>query len=509
MNVLSWQFSGDPAQQAANGAPWLGAAQRAGLYSAPERPPQHNSPLNPSVPPQRSIPTPQQNFAPSVTPQSNLTQMSPHVSGNSLAFNGALAQIPGAPPQPPSQAAHPPQQQTIPCSRLPTLPEDRFKILFAQFANTTGLRLNNQDFVIDNRAVNPWALHRAVFARNGFDTVCLRSLLLYFRFIFVQVTANDEWPVIGAALGFPTFSADLAQPRCAPAIAHRLQQLYNDALRHFEQAYINNVLARLRSSQALSQMPAQPAQQQPQPLQPIESDYQTLLASIPQDSNTITSEVMSILPRFSHTSGADLEAHRVPPHIVAFVEQRRDQLQRAAQDQNGFRTGLTSNKNLPPDNRAQINQAAAFQGRGPPQLIPNNHTQLHLSRQVHTQAPGKPNTLQPTQMNNGVGLLARPPTAQSMGASSMSSMGTQITGAGSIGGAQSLSGPMSAPMTAPLTHVGMNGAPSSILTQSAGAVPIRRPTAEEVTAAKRWVEDQKRLAFNHSSFYFFPLISQF
>ena len=79
------------------------------------------------------------------------------------------------------------------------------------------------------------------------------------------------------------------------------------------------------------------------------------------------------------------------------------------------------------------------------------------------QVPSKPNTLQPTQMNNGVGLLARPPTAQSMGASSMSSMGVQFTGAGSIGGAQSLPGPMSAPMTVSLTHIGMNGAPSSIL----------------------------------------------
>ena len=328
--------------------------------------------------------------------------------------------------------------------------------------------------------------------------------LSYFRLIFVQVTANDEWPVVGAALGFPPFSADLTQPpRCAPAIAHRLQQLYNEALRHFEQAYINNVLARLRSSQALSQMSAQPAQQQPQPLQPIEADYQALLASIPQESNAITPEVMSILPRFSHTSGADLEAHRVPPHIVAFVEQRRDQLQRAAQDQNGFRTGLTSTKNLPPDNRTQINQAAAFQGRVASQLNPNNHSQLHLSRQAHTQAPGKPNTLQPTQMNNTVGLLTRPPTAQSMGASSISSMGTQITGAGSNGGAPSISGSMSGPMSAPLTHVGMNSAPSSILTQSAGAVPIRRPTAEEVTSAKRWVEEQKRLAFNRSSFYYY------
>ncbi|KAN0138915.1 hypothetical protein V8E53_003303 [Lactarius tabidus] len=293
---------GDPTQQAVNGAPWL-AAQRAGLYSAPERPAQHNSPLNPSVnqiPPQRSIPTPQQNFAPS----------------------------------PPPQAPHPHPQQTIQCSRLPTLPEDRFKVLFAQFANTTGLRLNDRNFIIDNRAVNPWALHRAVFAQNGFDTV----------------TANDEWPVIGAALGFPPFSADPAQLlRCAPAIAHRLHQLYNDALRHFEQAYINNVLARLRNSQALSQMSAQ---QQPQPHQPTEVDYQMLLANILQDSSAVTPEAISILPRFSHMSGTELEAHRVPSHIVAFVEQHRDQLQRAAEDLNGFRTGLTSN-NLLLDNRDQ------------------------------------------------------------------------------------------------------------------------------------------------------------
>jgi hypothetical protein len=287
------------------------------------------------------------------------------------------------------------------------------------------------------------------------------------------------------------------------------------------------------------------------------------LANIPQDSSAMTPEAMSILPRFSHTSGAVLEAHRVPSHIVAFVVQHRDQLLRAALEEYGlFRATLERLKiremqdhqivmerqaeidrlrsrldelqslerssvssrvpTLPPlrfdreplvsetphtmpsstplmniDSHVshhipvllprtrhsitalKIDQAAAFQGRIPPQLIPN-HTQLHLSREGLTQTPGKPNTLQPTQMNNSVGLLARPPTPQSMGASSMSSMGTRITGAGSSGRAQSLSGSMSAPMSAPLTQAGMNGAPSSILTQSAGAVPIRQPTAEEV-----------------------------
>ena len=77
------------------------------------------------------------------------------------------------------------RQWTIQPSRLPVLPEDRFRVLFRQFANTAGLRLNDRDFVIDGRPVNPWALHRAVFARNGFDSVCPRSSRSYVRFIFV------------------------------------------------------------------------------------------------------------------------------------------------------------------------------------------------------------------------------------------------------------------------------------------------------------------------------------
>ncbi len=157
MGDLSWQISGDPAQQAVNGAPWLGAGQPAtGLYSAPGRPPQH-----PALP---------------AAAQPNFPQMSPHVFSNGLPFNGALAQIPRAPPHPLPQAPHPPPQQTIQCSQLPPLPEAGFKALFAHFANTTGLRINDWDFVIDGRPISPWALHRAVFARNGFDSVCPRSL---------------------------------------------------------------------------------------------------------------------------------------------------------------------------------------------------------------------------------------------------------------------------------------------------------------------------------------------
>jgi hypothetical protein len=77
---------------------------------------------------------------------------------------------------------------------------------------------------------------------------------------------------------------------------------------------------------------------------PMAEDYQWLLAGIPSDSSAMTSKMMSILPRLSHTSRASLEAHRVPSHIVAFVEQHRDHLQRAAWDQNGFQVGLISER---------------------------------------------------------------------------------------------------------------------------------------------------------------------
>lgn len=175
---------------------------------------------------------------------------------------------------------------------------------------------------------------------------------------------------------------------------------------------------------------------------------------------------------------------------------------RAAQDQNEFWAGPTSTKNLPLDNRAQIDQAPAFQGtaRIPPQVI-LNHTQLQLSQHAPSQAQDKHNTFQPTQsqlINDHDGLLTWP--AHSRSASRMSSTGAQIPGTNSNVRAQSQSGSMYL-MTTPLRQGGMSGgAPSSILNQSPGTVPIRRPTAEEVTSAKTWVEEQRRTALNRSSY---------
>jgi len=220
---------------------------------------------------------------------------------------------------------------------------------------------------------------------------------------------------------------DGGQPaRCAHTVALRLQQLYSAVLRQFDQAYISSIVARIRASSQIASPAPQP---QAQPHQPTEADYQALLASISSESPAITPEAMSILPRFSHASGASLEAHRVPQHVIGFVEQNREQLQRARQDQNWFRVG-----NAPLDRRAQVNEVSGLQ-----------------------------------------------------------TMAAQIMMAACSGGAQNQGGVMSAPMN----PAGVNGiASGSVLPQTAGSMQIRTLTQEEIMNAKRWVDEQKKVALS-------------
>jgi hypothetical protein len=209
----------------------------------------------------------------------------------------------------------------------------------------------------------------------------------------------------------------------------------------------------------------------------------------------MTSEAMSILPRFSHTSGAELEAHRVPQHVILFVEQNREHLQRAAQTQNEFRAGLTSTKNPPLDNRTQVNQGSTLQTMArPPQLMPGHQQFQQLQRQALVQGQGKSSPLQPSQIfNTAVGPPIRPSTAQSANGSGISSMGAQMNT--SSGGPQNQGGAM----TVPMNPAGVNSVASgSVLPQSAGPVQIRKLTTEEIMAAKRYVDEQKKKAFSNS-----------
>jgi len=161
----------------------------------------------------------------------------------------------------------------------------------------------------------------------------------------------------------PQQSTQLAQPPSQqPIQPHKTPSLPED---RFKDDVMQSTAT--TSSQIASRAP----QPQAQSHQPTEADYQALLTSISSESLVITPEAMSILPRFSHTSGAELEAHRVPQHVIAFVEQNREQLQRAAQDQSGFRAGIRSTKNAPLDHRAQVNEVSDLRTMAqPPQVIP-------------------------------------------------------------------------------------------------------------------------------------------
>jgi hypothetical protein len=243
-------------------------------------------------------------------------------------------------------------------------------------------------------------------------------------------------------------------------MAHRLQQLYNEVLRQFDQVYISSIIARSRNSQASGQF-SQPAPPQAQPRQPTEADYQALLASITSEPLLTNVQMMCIIPRFSHTSGAELEAHHVPPHVIAFVEQHRVHLQRAILD-NGFRSDFKPVRSEPLDNHTQVNHASPIIHQMSFGGLQYSNLQLQqLQRQGPVQGLGKPSALPPAQLF--------------------------------------YSGPPVPPPTSPVSTkpAAMNGVPSGlILTQSTGAVPLRRPTQEDLINAKRRVDEMKREAFS-------------
>jgi hypothetical protein len=208
-----------------------------------------------------------------------------------------------------------------------------------QFTIFKGIRLCERDLVIDDRRINLWVLHRMAFSRGGFDWVRLKispPLNCTSDQHFCQVSAREEWPVIGAALGFPPASADPGLPaRCGPVIAQRLQQLYIGVLRHFDQIYLSSIVSRLRYLRESGQLP--PSQELR--LEPTETDYQELFASINSDTYVISTKTMGILLRFYDTPVAELEAHHVPQRIITYVEMNREYLQPWIPDPGRFHRG--------------------------------------------------------------------------------------------------------------------------------------------------------------------------
>jgi len=154
---------------------------------------------------------------------------------------------------------------------------------------------------------------------------------------------NGEWPMVGIDLGFQPISCGVSHPlaHCTPAVAHQLHQLYQDTLRHFDETYSRGIINQLECLHTTGQRPcqAQPRALQrhypPLAYQPTGFDYQALLATIAasESSSVMTfDKTKNILFRFCDVSATELEAHRVPQHVIAYVEHNREHLKWLAQN---------------------------------------------------------------------------------------------------------------------------------------------------------------------------------
>ena len=82
----------------------------------------------------------------------------------------------GAPPQHSSQIMHLSSQQHNQPHEFSPSSEERFKNVLMYFTAYTGIRLCERDFVIEGKPVSLLALHKAVFLRNGFESVRLNTI---------------------------------------------------------------------------------------------------------------------------------------------------------------------------------------------------------------------------------------------------------------------------------------------------------------------------------------------
>jgi hypothetical protein len=70
----------------------------------------------------------------------------------------------------------PPSQQLN--NKLPVMSEDQFKSAFKLVNRLESTGISERDLVIDGQPINLWAFHRAVFSRNGLESVRLRKFPL-------------------------------------------------------------------------------------------------------------------------------------------------------------------------------------------------------------------------------------------------------------------------------------------------------------------------------------------
>ena len=110
----------------------------------------------------------------------------------------------------------------------------------------------------ENRRIDLYALHCEVIKLGGAQRVRVGTMLtvqVYYdntNLTFSpQATAADQWPYIGAKLGFVNFPGTDTEPAMAgPDVAQHIQHVYKEFLAAFDSTYITSTLSRQRKERS-------------------------------------------------------------------------------------------------------------------------------------------------------------------------------------------------------------------------------------------------------------------
>ncbi|KAH9846241.1 hypothetical protein C2E23DRAFT_767284 [Lenzites betulinus] len=240
--------------------------------------------------------------------------------------------------------------------------------------------------VFENRKIDLYKLHCEVIIAGG----------------ITRVIAGDQWPIIGARLGFVNIPGTDTEPaRAGPALAHRLQAIYKDFLFMFDRQYYITMARRHHQ------------QQNPQPNISQKQNMENALAGqsrppsvpggvAPRTGEMPDSKLMSELVAYSVVPAAELQRRGVAPNVIQLVEHNRVKLREMFDQQRTFHNGVE---------QSSQNQAGGVPQRNISNSMMDLPQQGAMPQQNGMSALGQPNPQQVSHQagNHGMGQVGGMP----------------------------------------------------------------------------------------------------
>ncbi|OBZ72332.1 hypothetical protein A0H81_07506 [Grifola frondosa] len=232
-----------------------------------------------------------------------------------------------------------------------------------------------------------------------------------------RATQADQWPIIGANLGFVQFPGSETEPaKCGPGVAQHLQHVYREFLMMFDNAYIMSINKR-RHQSALEMQAMQANQQaanmaQNAPMQsaqaqnngaPVPPPNVPQFNGVPSLPGLSDPKLINELVNLSASSSAELRRRGIPQNIIDTVENHRPRLQEARQQQHDFRNRLAQNVQ-PPNGAPQqrIADGQLMNPRGQPAIANTPNPLLGMRPGQHAQhAVNQPTPVPPNAFGDG------------------------------------------------------------------------------------------------------------